>query len=175
MVFRQCCDLSSDIQSFDRFSQPNKLHVANGDTVEAVGKGVVLLQVKVNNRWQTVELTHVWYVPKVKRNLFSVIATQDKNRNSSFVSTSRSCYLIVNNKKIVVGTRDNNGGLFKLTAKTVRPFNSDAEVNFVNDKDALQLYHERMGHQNKKHVKMVIKRELSIDVGIDSELCEGCV
>ena len=162
-------------QSFDRFSQPNKLHVANGDTVEAVGKGVVQLQVKVNNRWQTVKLTDVWYVPKVKRNLFSVIATQDKNRKSSFVSTSRSCYLIVNNKKIVVGTRDNNGGLFKLTAKTVRPFNSDAEVNFVNDKDALQLYHERMGHQNKKHVKMVIKRELNIDVGIDSELCEGCV
>ena len=97
---------------------------------------------KVNNRWKTVELTDVWYVPTVKRNLFSVIATQDKNKNSSFVSTSRDCYLIVNNNKVVVGTRENNGGLFKLTAKTVQPLNSDAEVNFVNDKDALQLYHE---------------------------------
>jgi len=32
-----------------------------------------------------------------------------------------------------------------------------------------------MGHQNKRHVKSVLKHELDIDVDIDTELCEGCV
>jgi hypothetical protein len=166
----------SDIfQSFHKFAQPHTLHVANGDTIEAVGKGVVLLEIKVKGQWQTVRLTDVWYVPKIRRNLFSIIATQDRNENSSFVSTSRMCHLTVNDKVVAVGTRSQRGGLFKLIAKTVIPQNSDAEVNVVSNESTLQLYHERLGHQNKRHVRMVIKRELNIDVDIDSELCDGCV
>jgi transposase InsO family protein len=129
----------------------------------------------VKGQWQTVRLTDVWYVPKIRRNLLSITATQDRNENSSFVSTSRMCHLTVNDKVVAVGTRSQRGGLFKLIAKTVIPQNSDAEVNVVSNESTLQLYHERLGHQNKRHVRMVIKRELNIDVDIDSELCDGCV
>jgi len=70
--------------------------------------------------------------------------------------------------------REQNGGLFKLVAKTIVP-DECVEVNAVSNGSLLQLYHERMGHQNKRHVKSVLKRELDIDVDVDSELCEGCV
>ena len=117
--------------------------------------------------------TNIWYVPKRQRNLFLVLAAQDNCQNSCFINiTYNSCNLIVYDKKVIVGTREQNGGLFKLVAKTVVPPVS-AKVNIVSNGNLLQLYHERMGHPNKKHVKSVLKQEFDIDV--DTEVCEGCV
>lgn len=53
--------------------------------------------------------------------------------------------------------------------------NSFNEVNVIGKDNLLQLYHERFGHQNKRHVKSLLKRELNIKVDMDSELCEGCI
>jgi hypothetical protein len=164
----------SDVyHSFEQFSTPHSLQVANGNVVEAVGKGVVLLEATVSGLKHEVKLEDVWYVPKLQKNLFSVLAAQDKNTNSCFMSTSRICNLMVNDRKVLVGTRENKGGLFKLAAQTILP--SCPEVNVISKGSLLQLYHERMGHQNKCHVKKVLKREFNIDVDLASELCEGFV
>jgi len=96
-----------------------------------------------------VKLENVWYVPKLQRNMFSVLAAQDKHKNSHFFSTSQICNLIVNDEKVLVGTREQNGGLFKLVAKTIVP-DECVEVNAVSNGSLLQLYHERMGHQNTR-------------------------
>lgn len=160
--------------SFNKFMEPHMLYVANGDIAEAVGKGSVLLEVTVKGKQSTIQLDNVWYVPKLQRNLFSVLAAHDRNENSSFVSTTHTCFLNINDQKVIVGTREQNGGLFRLVARTVLP-NACAEVNAISGKNMLQLYHERMAHQNKRHVKTVLERELNIDVEIDSELCDGCI
>lgn len=52
---------------------------------------------------------------------------------------------------------------------------SPVEVNTVTQEDLLELYHERYGHQNKRHVKKIIQKNLTINVKADSERCEGCV
>ena len=39
----------------------------------------------------------------------------------------------------------------------------------------LQLYHERMGHQNKRHVKDVMQEEFDIKVDVNNETCEACM
>ena len=75
----------------------------------------------------------------------------------------------MNEEKVIVGTRARSGGLFKLIARTVVPPES-AQVNVVNTGSLIQLYHERMAYQNKRHVKSVLKHELDIDVDIDTEL-----
>jgi len=160
--------------SFEKFSEPHTLQVANGNVAEAVGKGVVFLEATVSGKQHKIELRDVWCVPKLQRNLFSVLAAQDKHENSCFISTSQISNLIVNEEKVIVGTRAQSGGLFKLVARTVVPPES-AQVNVVNTGSLIQLYHERTAHQNKRHVKSVLKRELDIDVDIDTELCEGCV
>lgn len=168
-------------QSFERFCIPLKLQVADGNTIEALGKGIVQLQATVDGKSIEVNLQDVWYVPKLNRNLFSVLAAQDKLENSCFVSTKFKCHLEVGGKKVLAGERKQNGGLFRLVAET--KFTSEsyiadactAEVCAINKENVLQLYHERFGHQNKRHVKTVIKREMNIDVDLDSEICEGCV
>ena len=163
----------SDIfASFEKFAYPHTLKVANGNIAEAVGKRTVFLEATVSGKQYTVKLENVWYVPKLRRNLFSVLAAQDRHENSCFISTPQICNLFVNDERVIVGTRDRDGGLFKLVARTIVPPES-VEVNVVSSGTLLQLYHERMGHQNKRHVKSVLKRELDVDV--DRELCEGCV
>ncbi|BES91891.1 Hydra magnipapillata [Nesidiocoris tenuis] len=144
---------------------------ANGEVLKAEGKGSIDVEAIVNQKRRIVTLSDVWYVPKIRRNLFSVLAAQDKNVNSKFVSTREECAFIVNDDLILKGRRKPNGGLFKLDVTTVLP---ETNVNSVYEDSRLQLYHERFGHQSKRHVKTLIEREFGIKTQLDSELCEGC-
>ncbi|CAK1554981.1 unnamed protein product [Leptosia nina] len=146
---------------------------ANGSTTEAIGKGTVELIADVHGRQEHITLCDVWYVPAIRRNLFSVLAAQDKLQNSVFTSEREICQLINNGKVNLIGTRVKNGGLYKLKVKTIRK--STSQVNTMSTQNTLQLYHERFAHQNKRHVKNLIERELNIKVKLDSELCTGCV
>ena len=75
--------------SFEKFSEPHTLQVANGNVAEAVGKGVVFLEATVSGKQQKIELRDVWYVPKLQRNLFSVLAAQDNTNMRTVVSLYR--------------------------------------------------------------------------------------
>ena len=39
----------------------------------------------------------------------------------------------------------------------------------------MQLYHERFGHQDKRHVKMLLEREMNIKIPAVKEICEPCI
>lgn len=43
------------------------------------------------------------------------------------------------------------------------------------ESSTLQLYHERWGHQDERHVREILKRELGITVKIVRETCEPCI
>jgi hypothetical protein len=154
---------------FKLFSELKNLQAADENRVEAVGAGTAYLKAAVSGQQHIVELNNVWYVPKLNRNFSSVLAEQDKNENSVFISTSRICNLHVDDKKMLVGIR----GLFRLVASTVLP--AKPEVNMISDIDMLQLYHEQMGHQNKRHVSEVIEREFGIKASASYDTCEGCM
>ena len=163
--------------SFHKFDLPHTVTVAGGKSIPAVGKGTVEVLSFVGNRVQKLQLTDVWYVPKIGRNLFSVLAAQDRNpQTASFKSSSTECWLTINGNIAVYGTRRVNGTLYRVHMQAVQ---SDAQVqaNVATDcSSTLQLYHERFGHQNRRHVQTVIKRELGIDVKLDKDqFCEECV
>ncbi|BES89982.1 Hydra magnipapillata [Nesidiocoris tenuis] len=160
--------------SFERFSIEKQVVTADGKPVKAIGKGSILVKSFVNGRAEEIELTDVWYVPGIKKNLFSTLATQDKHPHSTFYSSTESCTLNINGRVVVRGSRKRNGGLYKLSLKNEIPA-KQPEVNLLNKPDLLQIYHERLGHQNKRHVKSVIERELGVKLNLDSELCEGCI
>lgn len=113
-------------------------------------------------------------VPKIQKNLFFVLAAQDKNPNSRFASTVDVCKLKIGQDIKLVGVRDRFGGLFKLLIRCIKPYSS-AKVNIINKENLLQLYHERFGHQNKRHVKAIVDKELQVNMELDTELCEGCI
>ena len=160
---------------FEVFESSCQIQAAGKETLAAVGKGKIKVQSTHNN--EEVILNDVWYVPSISRNLFSVLAAQDRNRNSVFKSTTTQCLLDVNGKIVLRGFRHVNGNLYKAAiTPIVSKVKSDMQFNVVVEHDTtLQLYHERFGHQDKRHVKKIIEKELGIKVKIDQNLCEPCI
>ena len=161
-------------RTFECFQTQVEIRTANGDKAQAIGSGTVHIMTSVNGRWQQKTLTNVWYVPKITKNLFSVLAAHDKNENSQFVSEPTSCSLMINGKQVLFGARQIGSGLFKIALKVVVP-ECAAEINVLSSEAMLQLYHERMGHQNKRHVKDVMQEEFDIKVNVNNETCEACM
>jgi len=48
-----------------------------------------------------------------------------------------------------------------------------AEVHLATQVETLQVWHERLGHQNKCHVMKVLKQH-GINVKANKEFCDGC-
>lgn len=160
-------------ESFEHFKGTNTVTAANGETIEAIGIGNIKAEAIVNGKVEQILLKDVWYVPKIRRNLFSVLSVHDNSITSTFESTPKQCVVKVNGEAKVIGTRTIKGGLFKLELKCVAPKNQ--EVNQLL-KNPLQVYHERLVHQNKRHVRQVIEKELGLKMeNKQSDICEGCI
>jgi len=158
----------------DLFETQVEIKTANGDKAQAVGFGTVDVETYVNGKWQQKTLTNVWYVPKITKNLFSVLAAHDKNENSKFISDPTPCSLMINGKQVLFGARQFGCGLYKVALRVVVPQNA-VEVNVLSNEATLQLYHERMGHQNKRHIKDVVQEEFDIEVDVNNKMCEACM
>lgn len=159
---------------YTKFQNLHNIKAAGEECLIAEGKGKIKIASKVGEKLQETTLTDVWYVPKISKNLFSVIAAQDKNPESEFKSSPTKCWLKVNEKVMVYGEREIGGSLFKAAIIPIVP--KAAEVNkAVADNSTLQLYHERWGHQDKRHIKALLEKELGRHIKLDTELCEPCI
>lgn len=159
-------------ESFEYFTTSHTVTAANGQTMDAIGMGNIRAEANIKGKIEHILLKDVWYIPKIKRNLFSVLSMHDNSSKSVFESSPTECRVIVNGEVKVNGTRKIKGGLFKMNLKCVIP---KQEVNRLVS-DPLQLYHERLVHQNKTHVRQVIEQELGLKVkNTHSEICEGCI
>jgi len=49
------------------------------------------------------------------------------------------------------------------------------EINMIASDDVLQLYHERMAHQNKRYFKKVIEKEFGINVEVNNDVKHACM
>lgn len=164
----------SYFKDFESFTSTHTISTANGEKLKAVGKGMIDIESVVGEKVYRFTLSDVWYVPCIKKNLFSVLAAHDKLPESRFVSIADICNFEVKNDKIIVGERRRLGGLYKLHMRGVHP-SVPAEVNVIVKEDLMQLYHERFGHQNQRHVKARVHTELQINLKLDMETCEGCI
>lgn len=162
--------------AFRTFELKNGIEIrtANGESARAIGSGTIDVETLVNGEWLPKTLTNVLYVPQIAKNLFSVLATHDKNKKSKFISMPETCVLMVNGKSALKGSRQVGCGLYKVALRMIIP-EKTTEVNMMSNEDLLQLHHERMGHQNKRHIKELIEREYGISVKVDHDTCEGCM
>lgn len=160
---------------FEVFESACRIQAAGKETLSAVGRGTIIVESTHNSKQVT--LNEVWYVPTISRNLFSVLAAQDRNRNSIFKSSATKCWLEVEGKTVLCGSRQVNGSLYKAAIKPiVSNVKSGMQFNVaVEDDTTLQLYHERWGHQDKRHVKQMLEKELGIKVKLDKNICEPCI
>ncbi|GAB0089493.1 secreted RxLR effector protein 161-like [Sergentomyia squamirostris] len=166
---------SNFFSEYKELSRPLVLMTAGKQNLKALGSGTIKVISTVGEKILETTLNNVLYVPDISRNLFSVLATQDRNPCSVFKSTATECSLVVNGRVLVTGIRERNGSLFKASLKPTAPENS-VTVNAVESDDGLlQLYHERWGHQNKAHIKKKLETEMGIKTKSDDLVCEPCI
>ena len=151
---------------YEAFSSPTKIRIGNGEEISAHGKGNIEIETFVNNRWIAGTMYDVLFVPQLKQNLFSVKVVAKRGVNFSITDCGKRCVFIRDGD--VIATGSDSGSLYKIDLRVLIP-----KECYVTDKvDTLQLWHERLCHQNKRHVKGFLKN-LGADV-IINDFCDGC-
>ena len=145
--------------------------IADDKLLPAIGVGTVIIQEKVNGQFIERELQDVFFVPNLKRNLFSIPAINDKK--FSFHAYERKCEVRDSSGKLSsIGYR--NDKLFKMRFKVKLP--AECNVAQANPRKNM-LWHERMGHINMRAVintgRIMGVKDLS--VGEEDLFCETCV
>ena len=160
-------------EPFDKGSQFG-VRTVDGTYYAAKGQGDIKTKVSIGGRWESRTLCGAWFIPELKANLFSVISTQDRVPGSEYIQTSETCRIEESDGSVLVQGYRQESGLFKLAMKVVKSCVT-SEVNLAAAKKTtdLQIWHERLGHQDKRHVQKFLK-SVGIDIKSDFSLCEGC-
>lgn len=176
-----CCDSGASkhispnkhhFVSFTNFCAPEKICLGKKDAVMlAYGHGTINVEVYINNEWENARLEDVWYVPDASINLFSVKAAASKG--FKIILDEETVEIVRKENQKLVATGYLSKELYVLNMHSVN-LTSAAQVNLSKENDTLQLYHERLAHQNKRYVKQILRR-MNIDIADEKEdLCDGC-
>lgn len=112
----------------------------------------------------------VLYVPAARRNLFSVVSVLDKGMK--FTSSKNGCEFAKSGVVKACGKRVDQ--LFKMMLRVKTPKKTCiGEIN-LSTKDYLHVWHERLGHQNRNHVRKFLKKN-NIDFIDDDHFCSSCI
>lgn len=168
---------SDYFQSYTEYKCPVEVRVGNSSTMKAYGHGKISVKMLVHGIWKNSVMENVLYAPEVSRNLFSV--SQALDHGSKFNMSNDKCEFTKPTGVVAVGIRQ--GNLFRLLCKVILPeVNNPTSVTEcmsevqLNEMNSLQLWHERLGHLNKQHVKKFLHSQ-GIDVQNDNTFCEACV
>lgn len=138
-------------ENFEKFAIPVNIKIADGSVLKAIGTGDVRVQVHAENRWYDHVIEHVWYVPGVSVNLFSV-KQATTNSGLKLIVNSKHVVFCKENRVRMVGFWADNA--YVMDFRFVKTGNV-SEVCLATSEDTLQAWHERMGHQDKRHVAKV--------------------
>ena len=177
-----CCDSGAsrhitlckqNFVSYAEFQAPEIVSLGKRKmTMEAYGQGTIKIQVYHHGRWHDRRMKNVWYVPNASVNLFSVKAVAQNG--FSVLLDGKGVQVREGHTGSLVATGYLNNELYLMKMRDVKP-NQDVQVNLTFVTDTLQVFHERFAHQNKRHVKQILKR-MDIDVAsANEELCDGCM
>lgn len=164
---------SANFVEFKKFDIETEVKAAGNEVLKAVGSGTINIRIK--GRRGTVALRDVWLVPSINRNIFSVLSAHDKNPGSKYESTTTRCSFKIADEEIVVGSREKSGTLYLANFVAESPASTASVQAVSTDESTLQLYHERWGHQDKRHVCYKLKHDLGIEVKLDDRICESCI
>lgn len=165
---RHLCNKREWFSSLRPLSMPGAVRVGDARLIYAVGIGDINVRMREGDGWTNWKLCDVWYVPRISRNLLSVSAIT--NRGYSCLYEKQWASILEDGKRRVTGTKVN--GVYRMPIKAVLP-SSVCEVN-LSESTQLQVWHERLGHQSKRHVIKFLNYE-GIDCDQDNEFCVGCV
>ncbi|GFX44583.1 retrovirus-related Pol polyprotein from transposon TNT 1-94 [Trichonephila clavipes] len=86
------------------------------------------------------------------------------------MSTPTECWIKINSDLGLYGSCSVYGSLFKAKFEPILPKEMTEVHTFIADSYMLQLYYERWGHQDKRHIRNILEKELGIRIKLDKKL-----
>jgi transposase InsO family protein len=139
--------------------------VANGDKIEAIGRGKVILMSGESHRPIQLTLKEVLYVPNIDVNLISVKKVTENGLCVKFIN--KSCYLSGKFGTYLIAK--DNDGVYSLLGNEQR-------ANVVQiESECIHGWHKRLAHRNLADIKRIKNIGLNIKPCNCSDLCESCI
>jgi len=156
--------------SYAKFSVPKIIQLGKKHVImKAYGEGTIKVQLFHNGISHDAILKDVWYVPDASAHLFSVKAAA-KNGYSTTFSENKVVIHGTDGTVAVSGKLSND--LYVLDVRVCIPQDA-AQIHLATKTETLQVWHERLGHQNKRHVVKMLKQH-GMNVEASAEFCDGC-
>ena len=149
-------ELFTDFETIDNY----KVNIANGSTVDVVGKGKIILNIIHNNKPRTITITNVQYAPKMSFNLLSV--SQLNENGAEIVFKTNKCLIYKNNQLIVEIEKQNNSYQINGTVDSI----TENIATYANKSVDLKQWHLRLGHSGIDQLKATITKNNSINKNI---------
>ncbi|CAD7087751.1 unnamed protein product [Hermetia illucens] len=121
-------------------SSGESISLGDNGVCEVTGSGTVLIDRLVNGKWCKARIENVLYVPKIRKNLFSVGVCTDKGFDVLF--KGKLVTINCDGEAFGVGVQQDNQ-IYRMLFKVRKPSVArEAYMSTVN----LRVWHERMGH-----------------------------
>jgi hypothetical protein len=154
---------------YTKFASPETVVFGKKNVLmQEYGQGMINVQMIHNGRWNDAVLKNVWYVSNASAHLFSVKAAAQ----NGYSSTTFETVVIRSGDGSVAASGKLVNDFYVLAIRMCIPRHT-AEVHLTTQTEILQVWHERLGHQNKRHVIKVLKQH-GINVEANREFCDGC-
>lgn len=161
-------------KNFKQYSENTyTVRVGDGTHINARGRDIDVKMNYADGTTAVYTMTNVLYVPKLRKNLLSIIKTTDRGIKVAFLEGGNRVLFEKNQQLVVDGVRSDN--LYRLNIKPLHA----AEAQLVTS-NSLKLWHERLGHVNYQTLKQMRDRETGEDLQFNdaadsNPFCEGCV
>lgn len=154
---------------------PRNVHLGDDSVVEAVGVGSIVVEVLVGGRSKRIRIKNSLHVPKLQANLLSVSKLVSSGMKVQF--NMDGCTLRAPNGE-VLAVAPLEGNLYEVTFTKVHEADAAHLVQSSMKNGAIELWHRRLGHLNKRSVYFLQSMVSGMTLGKDESsmpFCEGCV
>jgi hypothetical protein len=158
-------------KTYEVLETPTKVTMADGNTIEAIGKGTIQCIANDGQEWHEIALGEVYYLPEMtKTNLFSLGAATDKGYVVK--QTANKIEIIdEDGKTTLVGNRSQEN-LWILEIKGI------PQRERYSARADILTWHKRLGHPSEKIMKKIQNEEstqgLEIIDTLQEVMCNEC-
>ena len=168
------CNNKMLFSKLDDLKQSLEVTLGDGHVLEATGRGIVVLEMKLpQGKSIKCKLHDVLYVPMLSYNLLSVSKVTEFGKTISF-SDDGSQITGINRKLVATATRV--GNLYHLNCHASRQNANAVESQKVETKE--DVWHRRFGHLGARNLQKLAKEKLvdgfDYDVSKEINFCESC-
>lgn len=152
-------------------SSDDSIRLGDNESCKIVGVGTVHIKKLIDGVWRDGRIENVLYVPKLRKNLFSVGVCTSNGFEVLFKDNEVK---IVRDGEIVASGLKQENDLYRMLFKVIVPGSvEEANVATLN----LRVWHERLGHVGQRAIRDLVKKGLVNGVSLSDKsdfFCESC-